>query len=75
MQMGSLRFTSPEQIIVALSLEFADDLRTPDIEFKVVELERRLRHLHPAVIAVFVKPQSSSVYKNAIVRRFGYLDS
>jgi cation diffusion facilitator family transporter len=66
---------APEQIIVALSLEFADELRTPDIEFKVVELERRLRHLHPAVIAVFVKPQSSSVYKNAIVRRFGHLDS
>jgi divalent metal cation (Fe/Co/Zn/Cd) transporter len=33
---------APEQIIVALSLEFADELRTPDIEFKVVELERRL---------------------------------
>ena len=66
---------APEQIIVALSLEFADELRTPDIEFKVVELERRLRHLHPAVIAVFVKPQSSSVYKDAIVRRFGHLDS
>ena len=50
----------PEQIVVAFSLEFADELRTSEIELKVIELERRVRHLHPAVIAVFVKPQSSS---------------
>jgi cation diffusion facilitator family transporter len=61
----------PEQIVVALSLEFADELRTPEIEVKVIELERRVRHLHPAVIAVFVKPQSSSGYKDALARRFG----
>jgi cation diffusion facilitator family transporter len=62
---------APQQIVVALSLEFADELRTPDIEVKVIELERRLRHLHPAVIALFVKPQSSSAFKDAVVRRFG----
>jgi cation diffusion facilitator family transporter len=63
----------PEQIVVALSLEFADELRTPEIEVKVIELERRVRHLHPAVIALFVKPQSSSGYKDALARRFGNL--
>jgi cation diffusion facilitator family transporter len=61
----------PEQIVVALSLEFADELRTPEIEVKVIELERLVRQLHPAVIAVFVKPQSSSGYKDALGRRFG----
>ena len=61
----------PVQIVVALSLEFADELRTPEIEGKVTELERRVRHLHPAVIAVFVKPQSSSGYKDALAQRFG----
>jgi cation diffusion facilitator family transporter len=61
----------PEQIVVALSLEFADELRTPEIEGKVTELERRVRHLHPAVIALFVKPQSSSAYKDTLARRFG----
>jgi cation diffusion facilitator family transporter len=61
----------PEQIVVALSLEFADELRTPEIEVKVIELERRVRHLHPPVIAVFVKPQSSSGYKDALAQRFG----
>jgi divalent metal cation (Fe/Co/Zn/Cd) transporter len=64
----------PEQIVVSLSLEFADELRTPEIEVKVIELERRVRHLHPAVIALFVKPQSSSGYKDALTRRFGNLD-
>ena len=64
---------APRQIIVALSLEFADELKTPDIEAKVMELERLLCRSHPEVIAVFVKPQSSSGYKDAIGRRFGAL--
>ena len=56
---------APEQILVALSLEFADELKTPDIELKIAELERRVRHLHPTVIALFVKPQSSGGFKEA----------
>jgi len=62
---------APAQILVALSLEFADELKTPDIELKIVELERRLRHLHPTVIALFVKPQSSGGFKDAIGHRYG----
>lgn len=62
---------APQQIVVALSLELADELRTPDIETKIVELERRVRHLHPAVIALFVKPQSSIGYRDTIARRYG----
>jgi hypothetical protein len=62
---------APEQILVALSLEFADELMTPDIELKIAELERRLRHLHPTVIALFVKPQSSGGFKDAIGHRYG----
>jgi divalent metal cation (Fe/Co/Zn/Cd) transporter len=54
---------APEQIMVALSLEFVDDLRTPDIEARVIEVERKLRKSHPAVIAVFVKPQSAGGYE------------
>jgi hypothetical protein len=41
---------APQQLVVALSLEFADELKTSDIEMKIVELERRVRELHPAVI-------------------------
>lgn len=62
---------APQQILVAMSLEFEDELKTPDVELKVIELERRVRHLHPAVIAVFVKPQSSSGYNEMILRHYG----
>jgi len=62
---------APAQILVALSLEFADELKTTDIELKIAELERRVRHLHPTVIALFVKPQSSGGFKDAIGRRYG----
>ena len=62
---------APQQIAVALSLEFADALTTPAIERKVSELEGLVRALHPAVIAVFVKPQSAIGYAEAIARRRG----
>ena len=65
---------APEQILVALSLEFADELKTPEIELKIAELERRVRHLHPTVIAPFVKPQSSGGFKDAVGRRYGNTD-
>jgi cation diffusion facilitator family transporter len=62
---------APQQIVVALSVELADELRTPDIEARIVELERRVRHQHPAVIALFVKPQSSIGYRDTVARRSG----
>ena len=65
---------APEQILVALSLEFADELKTPEIELKIAELERRVRHLHPTVIVLFVKPQSSGGFKDAVGRRYGNTD-
>ena len=60
----------PQQIIVALSLEFADALKTPDIEQKVVELERRVRALHPAVTALFIKPQTLLEFQKVRSTRF-----
>jgi cation diffusion facilitator family transporter len=62
---------APKEILVALSLEFADDLRTPEIEAKVVELERCVRLSHPQVVAVFVKPQSPEGFKASAARRCG----
>jgi cation diffusion facilitator family transporter len=59
---------APQEIVVALSLEFADNLRTPEIEQKVVELERRLREAHPEVTAIFVKPQSPGGFKKSAGR-------
>jgi cation diffusion facilitator family transporter len=62
---------APDQIVVALSLEFADDLRTPDIEKSVVALEQRIRERHPEIISLFVKPQTSRTFEQA---RAAYLD-
>jgi cation diffusion facilitator family transporter len=60
---------APQQILVALSLEFSDELRTPDIESKIVELEKHVRQSHPDVIALFIKPQSPAGYRDSIARR------
>jgi divalent metal cation (Fe/Co/Zn/Cd) transporter len=62
---------APQQIMVALSLEFADALRTPEIEARVIELERRVRLSHPQVVAVFVKPQSPEGFRVSAAQRFG----
>jgi divalent metal cation (Fe/Co/Zn/Cd) transporter len=37
---------APQRIVVAPDSEFEDDLETPDIEIRVIELEKRLRQLH-----------------------------
>jgi cation diffusion facilitator family transporter len=65
---------APQQIVVALSLEFDDELRTSDIEAKVGELERSVCRLHPEVVALFVKPQSLGGFKEAIASRTGSMD-
>ncbi len=62
---------APRQIVIALSLEFADELQTPELEVKVIELEQRVRKSHPEVVAIFVKPQSRTGYEETIKRRFG----
>jgi cation diffusion facilitator family transporter len=56
---------SPDQIVAALSLEFADDLTTPEIEQKVAAIEQAIARAHPDVIAVFVKPQTAGAYRAA----------
>lgn len=50
---------APQQILVALSVEFSDELRSPDIEACVIEMEKRVLAQHPAVVALFIKPQTS----------------
>ena|SRR6266550_7775691 len=51
---------SPDQVVAALSLEFKDELNTPQIEQAVAAIERRICSQHPEVFTIFVKPQSSS---------------
>jgi cation diffusion facilitator family transporter len=54
---------APNEIVLALSLEFADQLTTPEIEQRVAELEKKLRAAHPEIIAMFAKPQAREQYR------------
>jgi cation diffusion facilitator family transporter len=51
---------APDQVVAALSLEFKDELTTPQIENAVASIERRICKQHPEVFSIFVKPQSST---------------
>ena len=62
---------APDQILVALSVEFADDLRVPEIEEQVIDIERRVRAAHPEVVALFIKPQTIGIFREAVRARFG----
>ncbi len=62
---------APDQVLALLSLEFGDDLRAPEIEVRVIEIERKIRAAHPEVAMLFVKPQTDRTFRDAIRRRFG----
>jgi cation diffusion facilitator family transporter len=46
----------PDQVIANVGVEFANDLRTPDIEKVIGHLETELRKKHPELLRVFVRP-------------------
>ena len=56
---------SPHQIVAALSLEFNDALKTPEIEKKVDEIEKAIRAANPDVLSVLVKPEQLGRYAMA----------
>jgi cation diffusion facilitator family transporter len=56
---------APDQVVVSLSLEFLDEMRTPQIEKAVRSIETRVRKKHPEVIALFVKRQSYTGFQEA----------
>ena len=62
---------APDQVVAALSLDFADELRAPEIEAKVVEIEQKVRAAHPEVVALFVKPQADKVFAQTVRSRWG----
>lgn len=48
----------PESVLVAMSLDFDDDLSAHDVETAVTGLERRLRTEHDEISRVFIEAQS-----------------
>jgi cation diffusion facilitator family transporter len=49
---------APDQIVVAVDLDFDDDLDAGEVEDTMSALEQRIKARHPEVIAVFIKPRS-----------------
>ncbi|MGJ4995280.1 cation diffusion facilitator family transporter [Bradyrhizobium sp. HKCCYLS3077] len=62
---------SPQQVVVALSIEFADELRADDIERAVVAIETELRARHPVIATLFVKPQTAHRFREMSERELG----
>jgi cation diffusion facilitator family transporter len=60
---------APDQVVVNFSLEFADELRAPDIERVVLEIENTVCSAHAEVVAVFIKAQTPQTYREAVKRR------
>lgn len=50
---------APDQIVVAISLDFDDDLNTGGIERLVAVVEAKIRAAHTDVTRLFVKPQAA----------------
>lgn len=62
---------APDQVLVALSIEFNDDLCTSQIEACVAAIEDKVRTAHPEVVSLFVKPQTLKQFEAAARKRFG----
>lgn len=58
MQMG------PQQVVAMLSAEFEDALTTPEVEACVNRMERAAREADPAIVALFVKPQTEETWQS-----------
>jgi cation diffusion facilitator family transporter len=61
---------APDQIVVALSLEFRDDVRVPELEEQVIEIENSIRKQHSEVTALFIKPQTPKTFSESSRDRF-----
>lgn len=53
----------PDHVLVALSAEFADGMRSDDIEASVRRIEDAIAAQRPDVVGVFVKPQSQATWE------------
>ena len=54
---------APQQVVAALSADFADDLTTLDIEACVTRIEAQVKQAHPEITMLFIKPQTTVTYQ------------
>ena len=60
---------SPEQVIATLSVHFDDSLDVPKLEQLIGRIEAELRHQHPELFRVFVRPTPSTSDNAASLRQ------
>jgi len=56
----------PSQVVAALSADFHDRLTTTQIEDCVNRIEAAVKHAHPEVTVLFVKPQTAETWRRRI---------
>lgn len=59
----------PEDVLVALSLDFRDDVLAGDVEKTVTRIERSIKDAHPEVSRVFVEAQSRVAHGAGVTDR------
>jgi cation diffusion facilitator family transporter len=53
---------APEQVVAAVSLDFADALTAAEVEAKAASLEARAKEAHPEILALLVVPQGAASF-------------
>jgi cation diffusion facilitator family transporter len=53
---------APEQVVVALSIQFEAHLTTPEIEQIVVQIEEKILRTQPQVFVLYIKPESPEAF-------------
>ena len=66
---------APDAVVAALSVEFEDRLRAPEIEAAVSEIEAAITRKRPEVTALFVKPQTPEGFARTAMARSGAASS
>jgi cation diffusion facilitator family transporter len=60
---------APDQILVALSVEFLPEGTTATIEKAIADIDVEVRHAHPEVVIFIIKPQSPEQFQSLRKRR------
>lgn len=65
---------APDQIVVALSIEFKETLLALEIEDCVAGIEHRIREMHPEIVVLFIKPQTAKNFEAWRSHRYGAIN-
>ncbi|WP_445143342.1 cation diffusion facilitator family transporter [Dyella sp. Tek66A03] len=65
---------SPDQILAALSIEFAEGLQSREVEQCVEAIEQRIRGVYPEIVTLFIKPQTNARFQEWRQEQFGPAD-